>query len=151
ETVGGSLRAVAVSLGGFHPGPPLAASEFSAERHVAELTAFIAGFGVRVHLVGHSRGGRIALNVAADLNNAVRSLVLIEPGGAMDRNFLLHQPQAQAKPSAGPDTREQAMLLIQSGRREDGMRLYIDGGHGEGRWDRLPPAIKRILLSNAET
>jgi pimeloyl-ACP methyl ester carboxylesterase len=31
------------------------------------------------------------------------------------------------------------------------MRLYIDSGHGEGRWERLPPAIKRILLSNAET
>jgi pimeloyl-ACP methyl ester carboxylesterase len=151
EAVGRSLRATAVSLSGFHPGPPLAASDFSAERHVGELTAFIASFGVPVHLVGHSRGGRIALNVAAHLNNAVRSLVLIEPGGEMDRNFLLPQPQAQAKPPAATDTRERAMVLIQSGRREDGMRLYIDSGHGDGRWDRLPPAIKRILLANAET
>jgi pimeloyl-ACP methyl ester carboxylesterase len=29
---------------------------------------------VPVHLVGHSRGGRIALNVAANLTGAVRSL-----------------------------------------------------------------------------
>jgi pimeloyl-ACP methyl ester carboxylesterase len=151
ETVGRSLRAIAVSLSGFHPGPPLPDSEFSAERHVAELTAFITGLGVPVHLVGHSRGGRIALNVAANLNNAVRSLVLIEPGGEMDRNFLLLQPQTQAKPPAATDTRERAMVLIQSGRREDGMRLYIDSGHGDGRWDRLPPAIKRILLANAVT
>jgi pimeloyl-ACP methyl ester carboxylesterase len=77
--------------------------------------------------------------------------VLIEPGGEMDSDFLLHQPQAQAKSAAGPDMRERAMKLIQSGRPEDGMRLYIDSGHGEGRWDRLPPAVKRILLSNAET
>ncbi len=151
ETVGRSLRAIAVSLSGFHPGPPLPDSEFSAERHVAELTAFITGLGVPVHLVGHSRGGRIALNVAAHLNNAVRSLVLIEPGGEVDRNFLLPQPQAQAKPPAATDTRERAMVLIQSGRREDGMRLYIDSGHGGGRWDRLTPEVKRILLSNAET
>jgi pimeloyl-ACP methyl ester carboxylesterase len=151
ETIGRSSRAIAVSLGGFHPGPALAAGEFSAERHVAELTAFIISLGVPVHLVGHSRGGRIALNAAATLNGAIRSLVLIEPGGEMDRNFLLSQPPAQTKPSAGPDVREQAMQLIQSGRREDGMRLYIDSGHGEGRWDRLPPAIQRILLANAET
>src|SRR5438874_466770 len=71
ETVGRSLRATAISLGGFHPGPALAANEFSAERHVAELTAFIASFNVPVHLVGHSRGGRIALNVAANLSSAV--------------------------------------------------------------------------------
>jgi pimeloyl-ACP methyl ester carboxylesterase len=151
ETVGRWWRATAVSLGGFHPGPELAPSEFSAERQVAELTAFIVSFGVPVHLVGHSRGGRIALNVAANRNSAVRSLVLIEPGGEMERNFLLPQPQAQTRPPAGPDTREQAMQLIQSGRREDGMRLYIDSGHGEGRWDRLPPEVKRILLLNAET
>jgi pimeloyl-ACP methyl ester carboxylesterase len=151
ETVGRSLRAIAVSFSGFHPGPMLAPEEFSAERHVAELHAFIGSLGVPVHLVGHSRGGRIVLNVAANLNSAVRSLVLIEPGGEMDRNFLLHKPQAQAKPSTGPDTRERAMTLIQSGRPEDGMRLYIDSGHGEGRWDRLPSAVKRILLSNAET
>jgi pimeloyl-ACP methyl ester carboxylesterase len=151
EAVGRSCHAVAVSLSGFHPGPVLAPSEFSAERHVAELTEFVAGFGVPVHLVGHSRGGRIALNVAAKRNSAVRSLVLIEPGGEMDPNFLLSQPQAQAKAPAGPDMREQAMLLIQSGRREEGMRHYIDSGHGAGRWDRLPPSVKRILLSNAET
>jgi pimeloyl-ACP methyl ester carboxylesterase len=151
ETVGRSLHAITVSLSGFHPGPALAAGEFSAERHVAELSAFINSLRAPVHLVGHSRGGRVALNAAANLNGAVRSLVLIEPGGEMDRNFLLRQPQAQAKPSAGPDTREQAMLLIQSGRCEEGMRFYIDSGHGEGRWDRLAPAVKRILLSNAET
>ena len=151
ETVGRSLRAIAVSLSGFHPGPALAADEFSAERHVAELSAFINSLGVTVHLVGHSRGARVALNVAANLNGAVRSLVLIEPGGEMDRNFLLRQPQAHTKPAPGPDTREQALLLIQSGQREEGMRLYIDSGHGEGRWDRLPPAVKRMLLSNAET
>jgi len=151
EAIGRSSRAISISLSGFHPGPPLAPEEFSAERHVAELSAFISDFGAPVHLVGHSRGGRIALYVAANLGSAVRSLVLIEPGGEMDRNFLLNPPQAPAKTSAGPDTRERAMILIQSGRREEGMRLYIDSGHGEGRWDRLPPAVKRILLSSAET
>jgi pimeloyl-ACP methyl ester carboxylesterase len=150
EAIGRSSRAIAVSLSGYHPGPSLAPEEFSAGRHVAELSAFISSFNMPVHLVGHSRGGRIALNVAAQLNS-VRSLVLIEPGGEMDRNFLLNPPQPAAKPSAGPDTRERAMTLIQSGRREEGMRLYIDSGHGEGRWNRLPPAVKRILLSSAET
>ena len=84
----------------------------SAERHVAELGAFIGSFGVPVYLVGHSRGGRIALHVAANRNRAVRLAVLIEPGGEMDRNFLLNPPQAQAKPSAGTDIRERAMQLI---------------------------------------
>src|SRR3954463_5631220 len=67
-------QAIAVSLSGFHPTPPLPPEEFSAERHIAELGAFLQRLGAPVHLVGHSRGGRIALHVAAQFPKVVRSL-----------------------------------------------------------------------------
>jgi pimeloyl-ACP methyl ester carboxylesterase len=151
EAVGATWRAVAVSLSGYHPAPLDARNEWSAERHIVELGAFIGSFGVPVHLVGHSRGGGIALNVAARFNGAVRSLVLIEPGGEMAPDFLLPRPQPGTRSQAPTDVREQALALVKSGERERGMRRYIDSGHGEGRWDRLSPALQRIILSNAGT
>src|SRR5262245_38649636 len=118
EALAPSWRAVSVSLSGYHPGPSLAPDDFSASRHVEELAAFASSVGAPVHLVGHSRGGRIALHAAARTPQAIRSLVLIEPGGEMEPGFLLPAPQA---PAPAPDVRGEALALIENGRAEDGM------------------------------
>jgi pimeloyl-ACP methyl ester carboxylesterase len=151
EALARDWRAVTLSLSGFHPEPALAADEFSADRNIAEVGKFLASFDKPVHLVGHSRGGRIALNVAARFSNTVRSLVLIEPGGEIAPDFLLPHPASEPNPSTSADVREQALSWIKSGDRAQGIRLYIDTGHGQGRWDRLSPAVQRIILSNANT
>jgi pimeloyl-ACP methyl ester carboxylesterase len=151
EAVGCEWCAMTLSLSGFHPGPELAPAEFSAERHISELGPFLAAFQQPVHLVGHSRGGRIALNVAARFGQSVRSLVLIEPGGEMAPDFLLPGPGFDAKPPTSADVREEALGWIKAGDSARGLRLYIDAGHGQGRWDRLSSVVQRILLSNAST
>jgi pimeloyl-ACP methyl ester carboxylesterase len=60
---------------GFGSSPPLERNDFEAE---APLFAELLGNGA--HLVGHSYGGVIALLVAAQRPEAVRSLTVSEPG-----------------------------------------------------------------------
>lgn len=150
EAAAASWRAISVSLRGYHPGPWLRPDEFTAGGHVEELAAFLQSFGAPVHVVGHSRGGRIALNAAARIPQAIRSLVLIEPGGEMEKDFLLPAPQTATR-AAAPDVRGEAWALIESGRQEDGLRRYIDAGHGEGKWQSLEAPLRRMMLANAGT
>lgn len=151
EGIGRAFRAVAVSLAGYHPGPLLAPEELTAERHIAETGLFLETLERPVHLVGHSRGARISLNVAARFGETIRSLVLIEPGGNVAPDFLLTTKQHAPTPSPSVDMRDDVLKLIKSGQREQGMRVYVDSGHGKGRWDRLSSAVRRIMLSNADT
>ncbi|MGY1761410.1 alpha/beta fold hydrolase [Geodermatophilus sp. SYSU D00779] len=52
----------------------------SIEEHAADCVALLTALGVpRAHLVGHSYGGCVALQVAVDHPELVRSLVLLEP------------------------------------------------------------------------
>lgn len=52
------------------------------ERQAADAVALLRHLGVeRAHIVGHSGGGRIALQLALDAPEVVHSLVLLEPAG----------------------------------------------------------------------
>jgi pimeloyl-ACP methyl ester carboxylesterase len=86
---------------GFAESPPLARGDFALE---APLIAELLGDGA--HLIGHSYGGVIALLAAASRPDAVRSLIVSEPG-------LLRL--------AAGDPEVDAMI-------ENGDRLYDAGG-----------------------
>ena len=149
EAISQRYRTIAVSLSGYHPESFEEADKFSAELHVNEVGAFLADLGSKAHLIGHSRGGRVALHVAAKFPGLLKSLVLLEPGGLMEAGFL--SAEASEKPRVSNNVMEEAEALIKSGEIERGMRLYIDSGHGGGTWQRLPPEICRVVLSNAQT
>jgi pimeloyl-ACP methyl ester carboxylesterase len=152
ETFGHTHRAIAVSLRGYHPDPPPAPESFSADQHVADVGAFLTGFDRPACLVGHSRGGRIAFHVAARFPHAVRSLVLVEPGGEMEPDFLPpRKTTAGGNTTSSLDIRREAQRLIEAGDHEPALRLYIDSGHGSGSWDRSPPIFRRVALSNTGT
>jgi pimeloyl-ACP methyl ester carboxylesterase len=64
----------------------------SVEQHASDCLGLLADLGeARAHVVGHSYGGCVALQVAADAPEAVISLALLEPGlavGASAKGYL---------------------------------------------------------------
>ena len=98
-------------------------------------------------LVGHSRGGRIALDVAARCGARIGRLVLVEPGGVMEPDFLASPPPQPA----GPDIRLEVRRLIAAGDTATALEAYIDAGHGAGRWKRLPAWFRDMAVANAHT
>lgn len=71
--------ATAVDLPGFGLSRPLAVPDWSPAGHTDALLCWLAGRGERVHLLGNSMGGAIALSIAARRPELVESLTLISP------------------------------------------------------------------------
>ncbi|WP_345418954.1 alpha/beta hydrolase [Actinomycetospora chlora] len=79
----GRCRGLAVDLPGFGRTPPPADGDYRPATHAATVTAFLddlrrQGSGP-VHLLGNSLGGAVALLVAADRPDLVRTLTLVSP------------------------------------------------------------------------
>jgi pimeloyl-ACP methyl ester carboxylesterase len=70
---------IAVDLPGFGRSQPLAVPDWTPAGHADALLCFLAGRGQRVHLLGNSLGGLVALTVAARRPELVETLTLISP------------------------------------------------------------------------
>jgi pimeloyl-ACP methyl ester carboxylesterase len=139
--------AISVSLPGYHPvAAACAADAITARQHVEDLIAFLEELNQPVHLVGHSRGGRLALNVAATCGRLLRSVTMFEPGGEMEPGFL-----GDPAPRRGPDVRPVALQHALAGQSDLALQTYIDSGHGEGAWSRAPDIVRRIGPANVAT
>jgi pimeloyl-ACP methyl ester carboxylesterase len=141
------FRAIALPLEGYHP-DPFELSRFSACRHVDAIGAVLGGLGRRAHLVGHSRGGRLALSVAEAFPQTLASLTLVEPGGQREPGFL--GPEPDARP-ADPSPQTVALALLDDGNAEAALRSFIDAGDGEHAWDHAPELFKACARDNAQT
>ncbi|WP_067965659.1 alpha/beta fold hydrolase [Nocardiopsis trehalosi] len=69
----------AVDLPGFGLSPPPADGDYSIDAHAAAVTGLLAAGDHPAHLVGNSMGGAVAVRVAAEAPDLVRSLTLISP------------------------------------------------------------------------
>lgn len=80
--LGKSFRVLAVCLRRYWPEVWDGVGDgFSIEQHASDVLEFIDSVaGGPAHLVGHSRGGRVALEAALRQPDAVRSLTLADPG-----------------------------------------------------------------------
>jgi pimeloyl-ACP methyl ester carboxylesterase len=150
ETLAPRYRAIAPSLPGFWPDMDAArAAAINSEHHVADIEALLADLGEPAHLVGHSRGGRLALHVAARTPEHVRSLVLMEPAGAVAAD-LMPPPSDEAR-QRGKVVEAEAWRRVEAGDAEGGMRLWIDFRHQPGAWDHAPPLARTMGLANTGT
>lgn len=132
----------------YHPPNPLRddGQVYSPELHAEDLAALIQALGLApAHVVGAGYGAYVALALAREHPDVVRTLVLGEPPVVP---FLLRSP--------GGDTLRRALLAdaldparAAFERRDSvtGVRLFVDGWSGSrGRFDNLPaPARARIL------
>ena len=148
---GRSFHTVAPSLRHCHPERwDGRGGGYTIERHVADMAALIETLGAPVHLLGHSRGARVAFLLAARHPGLVRKLVLAEPGAPVDAALAADVPDLMLAPNRATAT-ERAAALIAAGQIDDGLALFIDSVNGAGAWARLPRRAQAAVRDNAGT
>lgn len=151
-------RCVAVSLSHYWPAAALGfggagdalARPFSWNAHVDEVGEFIERLGAGpVHVVGHSRGGCVAFQLAGRYPERVKSLVLADPGGAVDRTGK--GDLRTVLPAPVNALRGEAARLIAVGEVDAGLELFVDSVSRPGFWARSPKEFRDMALDNADT
>jgi esterase len=144
-------RVIAVSLRHYFPEPWDGRGEdFSILQHADDLAEFTRALDLgRVHLLGHSRGGAVVLNVAARHAEVIRTLILVDASGL--EALLPDTPESRALAVEGLQLRERLAADLAKGDREAAVRAYVEALSGPGRWLQISPDQKSILLDNAAT
>ncbi len=127
--------------------PNKGGGEYSTATDVADLVAFIKALKLgRVHLVGHSAGGSLALLVARDNPALVRSLTL---GEAFMEGMLAENAEAQALLQSFVAVLVEAHKTFQEGDLPGAARILADGIVGKaGAFDQMPPERQSQILDN---
>ena len=142
------FHVMALSMRHCWPGNwPAEGGDFRIDTHVADVAAFIGALRKGpVALLGHSRGGHIAVRVAERHPTLLRALILAEPGGELDES-LGGKPGAVGQASAFTA----AAGLVASGNEEGGLKVVAEHTGGPGAWEQRPEERKAISRANART
>ena len=157
EPLGRSNRAIAVSLRHYFPERwDGKGGNFSWKQHVADTVAFIKALNAGpVDLIGHSRGGLVAFEIARAQPSLLRSLILAEPGLILDETGFgaALQDNAAARAAANERaTRIKSVLhRFEGGDIDGGLEVFIDAVSGAGSWKSLTEAQRQIFQDNAWT
>ena len=138
QTFATSFRVIAYSRRFFPPNaPPRETDVDPLGNHVADLRALITQLKAPpAHLVGSSYGAYVALALAMDHPELVRSLVLGEPPV-----LPLLPPKPVGEGSQSPPLRK-----VFESSLEAGVRAFMDGMCGKGCFDKLPQARRTELV-----
>lgn len=142
-------KVISAGLYGYYP-TEFDPGQFSAALHAAQVGEFIEQLDEPVHLVGHSRGGRIALHVAAQHPNTLKSLTLLEPGGIAEADFLRQSNDPHFQKGAVKSPLSLALEALPAS-PEKAMQIYIDTSFGPGAWESANPLFKQTTIDNAAT
>lgn len=123
---------------------------YSIDRHVDDMAALAATLDGPVHVLGHSRGARIAFHLAARHPHLVAKLVLAEPGAPVDAALATGTPDLMLAPLRAT-LAIRAATLVEAGEIDAGLALFIDGTNGAGAFARLPARAKAGVRDNAAT
>lgn len=135
------FRLVATSLPGCGGTEALADGKTSADDYIDLIEGVIAHTNDRVHLVGHSWGGTLALATAVRARAALASLTLIE---ANPCDVLRQNGNADLYAAAG-NMSDAYIAAYRSGEREAARRV-IDFWSGEGTFAALPPKMREFVV-----
>ncbi|AOI87552.1 alpha/beta fold hydrolase [Burkholderia pseudomultivorans] len=143
-------RCIAPSLSHYWPAIEAGIQdEFGWQNHVDELAEFIDALDLGpVHLVGHSRGGSVAFNVARQHPHLVESLTLADPGGPLQRDGVREEAKL---PAAAMALRTRAVDLIDSGSVEAGLEMFVDSVSLPGAWKKSTSRFRTMAIDNAST
>lgn len=148
EPLGKCFRTIAVSLRHCYPefwdGD---GGTFSVRQHADDLAVFVKKLGAGpVHLVAHSRGGDVALILAAKHPELVRSMVLADPA-PLD-HMLPKTPDAIAETEYRKTFVTAAVELLQQGDVDGGLELFTDAVSMPGNWSKLSESTRQARRDN---
>jgi pimeloyl-ACP methyl ester carboxylesterase len=144
-------RVIAVSLRHYFPEPwDGRDDDFSILQHADDLAEFTKKLNLgSVHLLGHSRGGAVVLNVAARHPEVTRTLVLVDTSGL--EALLPDTPESSALSAETQQLVDRLAADVAKGDREAALRAYVEAVAGPGRWELMRHDYKQILFDNAAT
>ncbi len=125
--------------------PPGKDADASVERQADDLAAIIRAMGIApAHIVGHSFGGAVAINLTLRHPELVRTLVLAEPTVA---GVLGDTPENDAVSKESQAVRAEMKEAFASGDAERIVRTYA-ARVAPGEFEKAPPEIQQMLLAN---
>jgi len=144
-------RVIAYSRRFHWPNPSRTASDpdYSNQLHAADLAALIQKLRLgRVHLVGHSAGGAIAVQMALEHPKLVRSLTLIEPG---IYSILPQTDEGRSLLAEIARASVEARDALARGEDAAAIRILMDLVFRPRTFAELAPDIRQALLDNASS
>jgi len=147
-----SHRVIAVSLRHFYPeiwdGK---GADFTYRQQASDVAALVRTLNLgKVHLLGHSRGGGIAVVLAREHPDVLRSLVLAEPSGLQ---ALLNDPSLVSGYLAsvkGLSGFVRSSLDAGEARGSVAKKAW-EFGNGPGSWDRMSASGRQMITDNVGT
>ena len=124
-------------------------SDFSIEQHAADVAALIRKLGLgKVHLVGWSRGGAVAIEVVKAHPDLIRTLVMEDGSIVMPVDDT---PEARKAADATANNIATLRANLSAGDPAKAAEVFVDTINGAGAWQKYPEAIKQLVLSNIYT
>ena len=157
-----NYRVIAVALRHYYPEKwDGNGNDFSYEQHAADVAALIKKLNLgKGHLLGHSRGGGVVVNVAKAYPEVIKTLILADATGlspccqrpprikSLQTRALIASKPCKRTLQAGMSIWEHRCSLIYSMGLGSGPRAPLSkGSHSwitsglQRRWERLPPQV----------
>lgn len=122
--------------------------KFSVHQHADDLYVFVEKLNAGpVHLIAHSRGGDVALTLAAKHPKLVRSMVLADPAAL--NKMLPATPEVKAEIQKRKEYVTSAIERLKQGDWDGGLEMFTDAVSVSGNWKKLPESAKQIRRDNA--
>ena len=147
EALSANFRVVAFSRR-FHPpnDVPAGTPAYALQVHVEDLAALIKVLNLgSAHFIGHSYGALVALTLAVQQPQLIRSLVLGEPPvlSLLESSSVGRGLREAFVRNALVPARE----AFRIGDLENGLRRFIDGVMGDGIFDRMPAETRKRVMT----
>jgi len=122
----------------------------SLREDAADLAALLEALDMGpAHIVGNSGGAAVALWLAAERPEMLRSLAAHEPPLF---GVLVDDPSSAAPLRAIDERISHVFRLLRDGNFRNAARHFVDNvALGPGTWDKLPPARQQTFVDNAPT
>lgn len=142
------LRVISVSLRHYYPEPWNGkGNDFSEKQHAEDVIALVEQLGTgSVYLVGHSRGGMVAILAARSRPELFRKVVLMEPPLT-----ALHPPASGSSEDPRVARWRATAKRFETGDIEGGLEYFVDDVNGPGTWKQRTEAQRQVTRDNAWT